>query len=264
MADISILDPAVKAAPKSYVVQGAQEIVLKGVTASFDGTGAGGSWTPAIQVVDPSGFVVGTYTLGQTLAAGVSADVSWFPGVTANAQTLPPVGLVLLASTTLQASATTLDFPGLNQNYSHLMFQGAFRSDVAANTDSVAVQFNGDTGAHYDFQQMVANGPTLSAVAVFGGNNSPFWVCTGANADANHFSSCTGWLHRYSSAVTDHTGHGNSFHVPISGTPSTWQLLYRGIQHCVSPGLPISRVTFLPVTGPHFVAGTTCSVYGVT
>jgi hypothetical protein len=82
MADISILDPAVSAVPKSYKVKGAQEIVLKGVTASYDGTGAGGSFIPAVQVVDPSGFIVGTYTLGSTLTAGASADVSWFPGVT--------------------------------------------------------------------------------------------------------------------------------------------------------------------------------------
>lgn len=81
MADISILDSAAHAAPKGYTVAGSQEIVLKGVTASFDGTGAAGSWVPAFQVVDPSGHVAGTYTAGSTLAAGASADVSWFPGV---------------------------------------------------------------------------------------------------------------------------------------------------------------------------------------
>jgi hypothetical protein len=81
MADISILDTSVRAAPKGYVIHGAQEIVLKGVSASFDGTGAAGSYVPAVQVIDPSGFTVGTYVLGQTLAAGASADVAWFPGV---------------------------------------------------------------------------------------------------------------------------------------------------------------------------------------
>lgn len=81
MTDVSILDPAVHAAPKNYAVAGAQEIILKGVTASFDGSGAAAAWTPAVQIVDPSGAVVGTYTLGQSLAAGASADVSWFPGV---------------------------------------------------------------------------------------------------------------------------------------------------------------------------------------
>jgi hypothetical protein len=80
MADISILDPAVHAAPKAYLVKGAQEIVLKGVSASFDGGGAAGSFVPAVQVVDPSGFIVGTYICGTTLAAGASADVAWFPG----------------------------------------------------------------------------------------------------------------------------------------------------------------------------------------
>jgi hypothetical protein len=79
VADISILDPSAHAAPKAYKIAGAQEIVLKGVSATYDGTGAAGSFVPAVQVVDPSGFIVGTYVLGQTLAAGASADIAWFP-----------------------------------------------------------------------------------------------------------------------------------------------------------------------------------------
>jgi hypothetical protein len=81
MADISILQSAAAAVPTGYTIAGAQEIVLKSVTASFDGSGAGGSYVPAVQVVDPSGHIVGTFTLQQTLAAGVSADISWFPGL---------------------------------------------------------------------------------------------------------------------------------------------------------------------------------------
>lgn len=81
MTDTPILDASVANAPKSYVVAGAQEIILKGVTASFNGSGAAGSYVPAVQIIDPAGNVIGTYTLGSTLAAGASADVSWFPGV---------------------------------------------------------------------------------------------------------------------------------------------------------------------------------------
>jgi hypothetical protein len=81
--DISILDPAVHAAPKGYLIKGAQEIVLKGVSGTFDGTGAAGPFVPAVQVVDPSGFVVGTYIADSAVVAGGSADVSWFPGVNA-------------------------------------------------------------------------------------------------------------------------------------------------------------------------------------
>jgi hypothetical protein len=81
VADASILDPSTHAAPKAYKIIGSQELILKSVTASFDGTGAAGSFIPAVQIIDPSGFTVGTYTLGSTLTAGASADVSWFPSV---------------------------------------------------------------------------------------------------------------------------------------------------------------------------------------
>jgi hypothetical protein len=81
VADVSILDPSVSAAPKGYTVKGAQEIVVRTVTASFDGTAAAGSFVPVVQLIDPSGFVTGTYTLGQTLSVGATADVTWFPSI---------------------------------------------------------------------------------------------------------------------------------------------------------------------------------------
>jgi len=83
VADISILDSSTAAAPKSYTVKGAQEIILRSVTGSYDGTGAAGSYIPAVQILDPAGFVVGTFVANTTLAAGASADVSWFPGLKA-------------------------------------------------------------------------------------------------------------------------------------------------------------------------------------
>jgi hypothetical protein len=83
MADISILATQTAAAPTDYVVKGAQEIVVRAVTASFDGTAAGGSFVPAVQVIDTGGTIVGTYPCSTTLAAGALADVSWFPGLAA-------------------------------------------------------------------------------------------------------------------------------------------------------------------------------------
>ena len=81
VADVSILDSSVHAAPKGYTVKGAQEIIVRSVTASFDGTSAAGSFVPAVQIVDPSGFVTGTYPLDSPLAVGALADISWFPGL---------------------------------------------------------------------------------------------------------------------------------------------------------------------------------------
>ena len=81
VADVSILDQAVHAAPKQYKITGAQDIVLRSVTATFDGTSAASSWVPVVQIIDPSGFTAATYPLGSTLLVGATADVSWFPGL---------------------------------------------------------------------------------------------------------------------------------------------------------------------------------------
>lgn len=79
MADVEILAQQVAAAPLNYQIPGGQEIVLKCLAASFDGAAAASPWQPAIQVVGPSGQVLRTFPLGTTIAAGASADVTWFP-----------------------------------------------------------------------------------------------------------------------------------------------------------------------------------------
>ena len=79
MADVALLAQQVQTAPNGYQVPGAQEIILKCVSAAYDGTNAVGSFQPALQIIAPNGKVMGTFPVGITLAAGASADVSWFP-----------------------------------------------------------------------------------------------------------------------------------------------------------------------------------------
>lgn len=81
MPDVSIHVPSTTAAPKPYTITGTQDLVIRGITATFDGTGAASTWIPAVQIIDPSGVVAGTYPYSQPLAAGASADVSWFPAI---------------------------------------------------------------------------------------------------------------------------------------------------------------------------------------
>jgi hypothetical protein len=79
MADAEITATQTHAAPLNYQVPGAQEILLKVASATFDGSGAGGKWQPAIQLIGPSGQVLRTFALATVLAAGASADVTFFP-----------------------------------------------------------------------------------------------------------------------------------------------------------------------------------------
>lgn len=82
MADVSIRASATAAVPRDYTIPGAQEILPKSVAASMDGTGAGSAWFPCLQVLDPGGNIMFSSISSSSVAAGASADVSWFPGIT--------------------------------------------------------------------------------------------------------------------------------------------------------------------------------------
>lgn len=82
MPDVAIVNSTVTPAPTDYTVPGAQELLVKAVRASIDGSGAASSFLPALQLLDPAGHVMWTAVDTSTsIAAGGSADVSWFPGV---------------------------------------------------------------------------------------------------------------------------------------------------------------------------------------
>lgn len=80
-ADIAIVRQALASAPKDYELSGQQELSPLAVRAEIDGSGAGSAFLPALQLIGPSGDVLWTAVTATTVAAGGSADVSWFPRV---------------------------------------------------------------------------------------------------------------------------------------------------------------------------------------
>src|SRR5690348_16161259 len=89
MADQTIRAPAVQSTPAGYQVPPAQEIVVKSVRALVDGTAAAAAYLPTLQLIAPDGSVVWESPTDATVAAGGSADVSWFPGVKSAASAAP-------------------------------------------------------------------------------------------------------------------------------------------------------------------------------
>lgn len=79
MADELIVAGGVSAAPLAYTVPGAQEIIVKALFATFDGSAAAAAFLPCVRVLAPGGKVVGEYITDSTVAAGASAEVSFFP-----------------------------------------------------------------------------------------------------------------------------------------------------------------------------------------
>ena len=96
MADTQIRGLGESPAPLTYTVPGAQEIVLKSLFASFDGTAAASAWFPCVRVRAPGGGIVGEYITQASVAAGSSADVSFAPflrGATAGSTPVATGGL---------------------------------------------------------------------------------------------------------------------------------------------------------------------------
>src|SRR5882672_3195729 len=82
MADVQIVRSAVSAVPGVYVLPDAADFTLKAVNASLDGSGAASSFLPCVTILSDSGHVIArAVDQAVSVAAGGTAEVSWFPGV---------------------------------------------------------------------------------------------------------------------------------------------------------------------------------------
>lgn len=78
--DKQILVTGTAPAPADWKVPGNGQVRPKVVYASYDGSGAAGDFFPALKLISDGGEVVGIFQCDTSVAAGGSADVSWFPG----------------------------------------------------------------------------------------------------------------------------------------------------------------------------------------
>jgi hypothetical protein len=77
------------AAPADYLIPASAELMLKMAFARFDGTGAASSFKPCLRIISDAGTVAGEATADDTVAAGGSADVTWFLGKPSGAAAAP-------------------------------------------------------------------------------------------------------------------------------------------------------------------------------
>lgn len=79
--DVQIGNLGTGDAPLSYTVAGSQEFRLLAANATFDGSAAGGSWLPTLELISDSGQIVARSPVATAVAAGGAAEVSWFRGL---------------------------------------------------------------------------------------------------------------------------------------------------------------------------------------
>lgn len=73
--------------PADWTLPASLEIIPRLAFASFNGAGAAGSYVPVLRIISDSGHVAAECVSEVTVAAGASADVSWFPGADLDLET---------------------------------------------------------------------------------------------------------------------------------------------------------------------------------
>ena len=81
MADVQVRPLGTETAPADAVIPQSSEWIMKACYASYDGSSAAGSFQPLLRVKSDAGLVVFESKISDTIAAGASADTSWFPHV---------------------------------------------------------------------------------------------------------------------------------------------------------------------------------------
>lgn len=187
MADAAIVSRAIVAAPKDYTLGANEELSLKAVRALIDGSGAAGPFLPVLQIVAPDGTVMWQGFPFSSLAAGVSADVSWFPGL----------GIIAEVSSGIIAGVTAetlyLDSPVASVNTATVLASG--------------VQYLVTVQGTYSIWNQVLDVGTPNADAMFPGSTVGR-VSTQVGLDAETIFA---WPH-----TTTHTaGHSSAFQINL-------------------------------------------------
>ena len=160
--------------PASWVVPGTGQVTPRSIFAHYDGTGAASAFLPALKIISDGGVTVGIYPIGggDLIAAGGSADVSWFPGVgggsgsvTSGAWTqvfhydVPALG----APTSIDTVGSTWS-SGDNNIFGMFMGQSA----TASHNEELWLQVNNDAVGHYGYGYQYGNAYISGTPGVFG------------------------------------------------------------------------------------------------
>lgn len=264
MSDVAIRASAVSSVPRDYTIPGAQELLPKAVSASMDGTGAGGPWFPCLQVLDPGGSVMFSAISVSSVAAGASVDVSWFPSVGGQSTS----GSFSGATTTifhqqLTSSAATIGTAAnaIPATFAHFQVVARLRTDRVAVNDIAVITMNGDTGANYDRASVTWTGAAIAFSSTYS-TTGMVLDCLGGSADANRFATIQalfvdytdGGSFKNAQAVGAEIGTAADANVRLSLTTDwTWKST-----------AAVNQITLTPQTGGvNFVAGTSLTIYGI-
>ena len=111
----------------------------------------------------------------------------------------------MLADTTLVATAAIVTLASIPQTFAHLLLVCYGRSTAAATSDSLALQFNGDTAANYDYQVASTSAGAASGSEVFATTSIQVGLVPGSTAPANAFGTTAIYIPHYTGSTNNKT-----------------------------------------------------------
>lgn len=174
-------------------------------------------------------------------------------------------GLVRLAQTILGSDAANVTFSSIPATYTNLLLLMTARSAAAVAEDLIFIQFNGDTGANYDYQLFEAFGTNVSSGTGSGTGQTSIRcgnVAGASNTRAAQPGSMAMWIYNYTSTTWEKTttsencefAAGAGFNTPaVTLNSGNWR----------STAAITSLLVFLNSAG-NFKANSTFTLYGLT
>jgi hypothetical protein len=145
--------------------------------------------------------------------------------------------------------------------YAHLRIVTYLRSDRASQTDNLAIRFNNDTGANYDYIESYTTGAAAyNNSEGLGLTRAAVGLCPGSNATANRFGTGEMLIGNY----TGTTNYKSMTYSSSAATGTTTGLLYwdQGLGHWRSASA-INRVQIFPWSGTNWKAGSRLTIYAL-
>ena len=209
------------------------------------------------------GTVVGGFATPTRLAAGTSGNVLTSNGPGAAPSWQPASGgggggaLTKIAQVVVSGSSTTsITFSSIPGTYTTLKLIGYGVSSAVAD-DGVGVQFNGDTGANYDYSAYFNNGSSIGAFVSSAGTSGGMIFGGTSGSRAAQVS-----LEIASYAST-------SFYKTYHGVGTIWSISNGSMKESTINGdwkntAAITSIKLFLSSSGHFVAGTVFTLYGVS
>lgn len=257
---LETIGPRSGSAPVTYTVTELGTVDVMSVFASFDGSAASGTFRPTVTVRSQSGAILARVFPTDTVAAGDSADVTFAPFLKQQATSVVASGgLTLIETKTASGATAAFDFTGIPGTYQNLLLIFYGRGDTAFTLVDTSFQFNGDTGANYDFQVDGGTAGTASASQARAQTQGSLGGIPAATADAGIFTGWDATIPAYATTVGQKFTNSKAG-LKVTTTSGGMQVV--NVCSYWRSSAAINRILIFPQAGS-FVTGSTCSLYGV-